>query len=120
MPHVSVLDLIVLSLAVWRVALLVVHEDGPPWLLDDAAPDGGRLPIGIFAALRTRLALAEMDHPDRWHFFLNGLAGCVWCLSLWLGIVAAALYLAWPDVTVALSLPFALSGLAILYQEQIG
>ena len=115
MPHVSVRDLLLISLAVWRLSLLIVQEEGPPWALD---PDGK--PFGIFAALRTRLALAEMDHPDRWRFFLNGLVGCVWCLSLWLGFLAAALYLAWPGVAVTLSLPFALSGLAILYQEQIG
>lgn len=109
----SVLDLLILSLAVWRLALLVVHEDGPPWLLEDG------LPIGVFAVLRTRLALAEMDRPDRWRFFLNGLVGCVWCLSLWLGFVAGLLYWLWPGLTVTLAFPFALSGMAILYQEQI-
>lgn len=108
----TLVELLVLGLAVWRVCLLVVVEDGPPWLLD---PDGK--PFGIFAALRTRLALAEMDHPDRWRFFLNGLVGCVWCLSLWVGLAVAGLYVLWPAGTVICALPFALSGLAILFQE---
>lgn len=107
------LDLLILSLAVWRVSLLVTAEDGPPFFLEDG------MPLGVFAWLRTRLALAEMDHPDRWHFFLNGLVGCVWCLSLWLGLGAALLYWFWPGPTIVLSFPLALSGLAVLYQEQI-
>lgn len=107
------LDLLVLSLAVWRVSLLVTAEDGPPFFVDEG------MPLGVFAWLRTRLALGELDHPDRWHFFLNGLVGCVWCLSLWLGLAAALLYWLWPGVTIALAFPFALSGLAVLFQEQV-
>jgi len=84
--------LVVLTLVVWRLALLLTYEKSMQWLRD---------------ALHT-YELNEFGEQKR---FLAKIVSCFWCNTLWLAA------LLWP---VALSeywtwmLPFAISGAAIL------
>jgi len=61
----SLVDLIILSLATWRLAFMLVRESGP---------------FDIIARARTRSTL-------------GGLLDCVACVSLWSGIILWLLYL---------------------------
>lgn len=86
------LQVVVLILAVWRLALLLTYEKSMQWLRD---------------VLHT-YELNEYGRPRR---FLASIINCFWCNSLWLAA------LLWP---VAFSkfwtwlLPFAVSGAAVL------
>lgn len=82
--------LIVAAFATWRITSLVLREDGP-----------------FDALVHLRTALGRVAG-------LRALTTCLWCLSLWTGILCAALALSdgwW------LLLPFALSGAAIWLEE---
>jgi len=68
-PPLNPLDLLVLSLATWRLTSLVVQDNGP-WR--------------IFARLRARTTL-------------GGVLECVWCCSVWVAAGLLALHLFfWP------------------------
>ena len=54
-------DLVIFSLAVWRVSSLLVHEDGPH---------------AVFRRMR------EMCESRGWELFWQ-LFQCVWCTSVW-------------------------------------
>lgn len=60
----STLDLIILALACWRLAFMLVREAGP---------------LDIFARLRARSTL-------------GGLLDCVFCTSVWTAALALALW----------------------------
>jgi hypothetical protein len=96
-------NLIVVALAVWRISSLLVREDGPGDILAKF-----RFAIGIkynkFSQQYAENKFAEL--------FL-----CVWCLSVWVGIVVAILWFFFPVATFYLSLPFALSTIAIIVDE---
>ena len=102
----SWLDLLILGLAVWRFSSLLVQEGGP-W--------------DIFARLRHRIGVrydAE-SLPYGRNEFAKGIV-CTWCISVWLGLIATAMYLLAPRITVLLALPFALSAFAIVIDEKVG
>jgi hypothetical protein len=96
-------EFIVLALAVWRLATLFANEDGP---------------LDILLKFRARVGVI-VDGPLQRHGE-NVVAKaiiCVWCSSVWYGIFATILFLFVPDVTIFLSLPFALSGLTVVVEE---
>ena len=73
----SVFDFIVLALATWRIAYMLVKEDGP-W--------------AVFARLRTRAGLHQIVIQNgaqtdiAWaadNTLAEGLQ-CVWCVSIWI------------------------------------
>ncbi|HEX9388137.1 MAG TPA: DUF1360 domain-containing protein [Anaerolineales bacterium] len=88
-----------LGLAAWRLASLVANEDGP-WL--------------IFKRLRQR---AE-QWCNRYKFCrdlgLYELFSCEWCNSIWIGVGLTLLYLWIGETILYLSLPLALSTVAII------
>lgn len=75
-----------MALATWRIASLFTGEEGP---------------FSIFANLREVVT---------W----GGVLDCLWCFSVWVGIVLAVAYYFYPVVTYWLCLPLALSGAAII------
>ncbi len=99
------MDIIILALATWRISNLFVNEDGP---------------FMIFAELR-RLAgvvYSPMSEP----LADNELAKlfiCVFCFSIWLGLIVAVAYYFYPIRTYWICLPFALSTLAIALDKWI-
>lgn len=80
----DIITFLVLSLAVWRVSSLVTKEDGPFEIFADIRAKGGEL--------------------------LN----CLWCFSIWGGLVVFVAYAFWPVVVFWACLPLALSAAAIV------
>lgn len=98
-------DILIGALAVWRVTSLLHRERGP---------------FDIFLRLRERIGVKHSDgmlgdvFPDT---YLGQMFGCPWCLSMNVAIVWTALYAIGAPVIVWLSLPFALSALALLVEK---
>jgi hypothetical protein len=98
-------DAVVLALAVWRLSSLIVYERGP---------------FDVFQKVRERVGIQHDDAgmvtatPET---LLGGIFGCLWCLSVYVGLIAALCAYFWPSVTFWLALPLALSGGAILVER---
>ena len=95
----------VLILATWRLSSLLAQEAGPR---------------DMFARLRERLGVWYDDtgDPQGDTVLAQGIT-CVWCSSVWVGVVLAAAYWLAPDVAFWLALPFALSAGAIVVHEVV-
>lgn len=90
--------LVVLSLAVWRLALLLTYEKSMRWLRD---------------FLRTY----ELNEFGEKKHFLASIVGCFWCNTLWM---AALLWpIAFSQHWIVL-IPFAVSGAAIMILHASG
>ena len=82
--------LLVMALATWRISCLFFYDNGP-W--------------DVFERLRYRVGVYKEPQP-----FWGKQFSCLWCMSLWAGLVCGiAGFLWWPIL-----LPFALSGAAML------
>jgi hypothetical protein len=94
-------DVLVLGLATWRIVNLLQRERGP---------------MAILTRMRAALGVShdEAGEPVGWpDTELGLLVRCPWCLSVWVGVGLAGVYLLWPGLGVALALPFALSAMAL-------
>lgn len=91
----DLLDLIILGLATWRLSSLLTNdnEEGPFGLL-----------------IRTR----EFGRK------ITSAFDCLWCMSIWIGLVIILLYWAIPDYTIWICLPLALSAIAIGWERVNG
>jgi hypothetical protein len=103
----SLLNLSVLSLAVWRISSLFVEERGA---------------FDIFLRIR-RIAgiIHDSNHePTEWpdKFFPN-LLSCVRCASMWVSIGLFFFWLFTPNIAIYFAIPFALSTLAILIDNYV-
>lgn len=92
-------EFLIAALAVWRLSVLAVEEEGP-W--------------GIAAWLRWQAGRAV--YPDGTQVIANSffakMLGCVRCVSFWAG--CAATLVLWPeDWRAWILLPFALSGASV-------
>jgi uncharacterized protein DUF1360 len=83
----TLLHILILSLATWRISSLLVNEDGPYQML---------------AELRSKTIK------------YTKLLECVWCVSLWIGVILIVAYYLFPLYAIWIMLPFALSAGAIL------
>jgi hypothetical protein len=97
----KIIDFIVMGIATYRLALLLTQERGP---------------FDVFLRIR---ALTGIEHddggvpymiPER---FWSRLLSCVWCSSVWIGFGITIIYYIFPALSIAVLLPFALSGMAI-------
>mgnify|MGYP001134398697 FL=1 len=97
--------LIVIPLAVWRVANMLADTDqsGPFELLD-------------WLRARVGVKYADTNVPYWKHGSLANLVMCCDCSSVWLGIIATLAFVLLPEVTFFVSLPFALSGATMLLE----
>ena len=87
-------DLLIFSLATWRISSLLVHEDGP---------------YAIFRRIRERTEHMKIE-------LFWALFQCVWCTSVW---VSAGVLLAWhfqPEATRIFSLWLTASAISIAWQ----
>lgn len=101
----ELIDLIILSAGIWRFAALLVRERGP---------------ADVFVGMRRSAGIQhdEGGQPYSWpDTFFGSLFGCVWCLSVWMGIFMAIVYWARPELAVAMMFPFALSAGAIVLES---
>jgi len=101
----KILHFIILIMAIWRLSSLIAREDG---LFD------------VFGKIRVMLGVRYDKHgfPYGSTHISEGLI-CMWCNSIWLGILFAITYHFYPDITIALSFPFALSTGALVMERII-
>lgn len=103
----SVLDIVILTGATWRIASLLTYERGP---------------ARMFERLRSLTGIRHNDKgrpevvPDG---FWPELLSCVWCLSPYIGGVLTVLYFLSGSVIVWLCLPLALSAFTIWLNRQV-
>lgn len=105
--EMTILQGIVLALAAWRLSSLFVAESGPFKVFQRI-----REAVGIQHDADGHIAVA----PET---LLAGILGCVWCLSLYIGVIVALCALLWPVVTFWLALPLALSAAAIWIDSKV-
>lgn len=103
----SGLDLVVLTLAVWRISNLFIRERGP---------------FHIFQKLRERVGIVHdgngypAANPET---FWGELFSCQYCATIWLGALAALGYFAFGRLMVWAVLLFALSASSLLVNRWI-
>ena len=94
------LEFLVFILATWRLAHLLAEEAGP---------------FDVLGRLRH---LAGVRYDDAGNVYgANELARgliCVWCSSVWIGLVVVLAHYLVPNVTFWVTLPFAMSAGAVL------
>jgi len=97
------INTIVLILATYRMAHLLAEEAGP---------------FDVFGYVRERAGVRfdDVGTPYGTNELARGLM-CVWCNSIWVGLVLAVGHYLIPDITFWLALPFALSGGAVIVAE---
>ncbi len=101
----DILEFLIIALGIWRLSSLLADEDGP---------------FAIFERLRHIIGVRYDERSRR--YGTNELAKmvmCLWCNSIWLGIVATALYYWQPSLTLLICFPFAISAFAIIITELI-
>ena len=102
----ELVNLLVVVAGVWRISALLVYECGP-W--------------DIFRKFRELVGIVHPDgdcEPDGIEGnFLSSLFGCVWCLSLWLAIIAFIFYTIDERITILVLSPFAISAGAIALER---
>jgi len=101
-------DTVIASLALWRIASLFTAERGP-----------GRM----FVLLRGRVGVLHDDNDkpigfDESRAFAEAFY-CLWCFSMWAGLPYGALWVIVPGIMLPLSMPFALSTLAVVIERYI-
>jgi hypothetical protein len=90
----TLLDLLIISLAVWRVTMALTQEK-------------------IGEPLRTRLSIQPGQTPERW---LPYLFSCLWCLSVWVSFVGVLL---WDYLPHEVYYALAVSSAAIIVNEKL-
>ena len=93
----SELDLILFSLAVWRVSSLLCHEDGP---------------YAIFRRMREELERRESE-------LFWALLQCVWCTSVWVGTGLIVAWILVPQLARQFAVVMSASAVAIIIQTWI-
>lgn len=94
------IEFIILSLATWRLSSLLVNEAGPK---------------NMFGKFRTWAGIRVDAYSQPYATgFLSELLMCVWCTSVWVGIGLSLIYWLSPIILFFISLPFALSTMAII------
>jgi hypothetical protein len=92
-------NIIILSLATFRIASLLVNEEGP---------------FGIFVRLRGAVGVTlNQYHQEEATTIWGELFTCIWCMSVWAGCGWTLVYFIFPTIAIWLALPFALSAAAI-------
>lgn len=103
----TVFTLVVAALALWRVCSLFQKEAGP---------------LNVFYRFRELIGIHHDDNgdiaeiEDKW---LPKLFSCMWCLSMFLALFYAPLVWFFPTIVVPISIPFALSAIAIGFEELV-
>ena len=105
MEELTFLNLLILSLAVYRLSSLFAFEDGP---------------FSMFQKLRgfTGVVLDEDDEQEGTNEVSKAII-CPFCNSLWISLGLIAFFFLIPNITIILALPFALSAPTCLINEVI-
>lgn len=103
-------DVLVLTMALWRVSSLVTAEHGPAYIFYH---------LRVLAGVKHDENGYPLDGEDQPKTYLAELMSCIWCFSVNAGVVLATLYKMWPTLTRTVCLPFALSTGTILLDKLI-
>lgn len=107
MRQPDLLTLVVLGLACWRLCSLALTERGPG---------------AVFVWFRSLWGVEhdEAGAPVSWPDTEAGrILSCTWCCGLWIAPGLVGLYLALPEAALAAAFPFAVSAVAIAFQEVV-
>jgi hypothetical protein len=100
------IDFLVLSLATWRLSSLIATPgDDGPW--------------EMFLRIRKFVGVKHDEQTGLYYGtneFAKGIM-CLWCVSVWVGLGLAVLYFFFREPVVLCSLPFALSGAAVIVER---
>jgi hypothetical protein len=99
---------ILLSLAIWRIAVMLVHEHGF---------------LGFAKKLRLMFGVLEGDPPEDQINAIAGILSCVWCCSMWVSIFATPLSLVLINYTTWGAYPiwiFGCAAPALFYDALLG
>lgn len=97
---------LILALATWRISSLIVNEDGPG---------------DIFTRLRV-LAGVRYDGETFQQTADNVIAGafmCIWCMSIWVGLILMIAYSLLPQPTLWIATPLAFSAATIMVDQLV-
>lgn len=101
---ITSIEFVILSLAVWRISALLTYEFGP---------------ANVFGRLRGWVEFVDGKQPTT-PGSLTQLANCPLCMSLWVSLFAFAVFAWQPVLTLAVSIPLALSGLSSIIERHLG
>ncbi|MHA2118165.1 MAG: DUF1360 domain-containing protein [Candidatus Thorarchaeota archaeon] len=101
----TLIVLLSLSAATWRMSSLLVNEDGPRDMLAKF-----RYFIGV--------RYDELNFPIGTNVVSRAFT-CVWCLSVWVAIAFTILWLINESLAFIISLPLALSAAAIIVENTV-
>lgn len=94
---------LILALATWRISSLLVGERGPG---------------DIFEKMRRWLGVYyDADNQGHGSNMVAEAFTCVWCLSIWVGVIITVSFLLIPNITTWLAMPLALSAAAIVVDK---
>jgi len=101
-------EMLMLSLAVWRLSYMITSEVGPARILERFRTWAGvvvdRLDDGTEEVIASPGTLAD-------------LVTCQWCASVWLGMAVALLHAVSPRICLVAAMPFFLSAMALGYAK---
>ena len=97
------MNYLILALATWRISSLLANEAGPYDIFERSRKCAGTY-------------YDEYSNPQGKNELAKMLI-CLWCNSIWIGLVLAVGYWLLGDFVVWLSLPLALSTITILIDE---
>jgi hypothetical protein len=87
------LPFVILCLATWRISAMLCHEDGPGLIFKRAREEAKAVPI------------------------LRDLFGCVWCMSVWVGMGWVLGSVVWYKPVMLVATGFALSAVAVIVER---
>jgi hypothetical protein len=95
-------DFIIIALATWRVSNLITYEMGP---------------YDVFDKFRAKIGIVydEYGNPYGQNELAN-LVKCLWCLSIWIGVILTIVYVLF-DIWILI--PFAASAVAVIASETV-
>jgi hypothetical protein len=97
--------MLLLAFANWRIAHLLASQEAGPY--------------NILHRLRHFVGVRHSGNDVHGTNEFAQLFTCVWCMSLWTGLLLTLLLYFYPKLTKQMIMPFALSGMAILLEEKI-
>lgn len=96
----SALELLVGAVATWRVSYMLLNENGP---------------FEVFRRIRKKLGVIYADNDSTEVVaFQYEITVCMWCLSVWVGMLIATLYYLLGSYATWLIAPYVLSAGALL------
>ena len=104
----TITELLIYGMAVWRISSLFVREDGPALIFRRI-----REKAGITHDASGEVAII----PDT---LRAGVLSCVWCASIWVSFFLTIFWLASPEWSLKFAVIFAFSSVAILIDVLIG